>query len=90
MSAWGESNWVGDFTAEIHNVFAASDAAWIDFSNERGRVGWRRILADTDEGKTNILAIATAAMQSGRRCQYRATNGSGPNGTAEITALQTV
>jgi hypothetical protein len=52
-------------------------------------VGWRRILTDSDEGRDNVLAIAIAAMQSGRRCQYRATNGGGPNGTAQITALQT-
>jgi hypothetical protein len=89
-SAWDDSHWVQGYTAEIHNVFAGGGTCWIDFSHELGRVGWRRVRADSEEERANILAIATAAKQSGWRLQYRATNAGGPNNLAEITALQTL
>jgi hypothetical protein len=89
-SAWDDSHWVQGYTAEVHNVFAGGGTAWIDFSHELGRVGWRRIRADSDIDRTDILAIAVAAKQFGWRLQYRATNSGGPNNLAEITALQSL
>ncbi|WP_085371425.1 hypothetical protein [Leifsonia sp. NCR5] len=90
MSAWDDSHWVQGYTAVINNVFTGGGSSWVDFSHELGRVGWRRIWADTDAERSNILAVATAAMGTGKRLQYRATNAGGPNNLAQITALQTV
>jgi hypothetical protein len=90
MSAWDDSHWTG-YDASILNVFAGGETAWIDFSyNRLGRVGWRRILGDTAEDVSRVLAVAIAARETGKSVLVRATNGSGPGGTAEITALQTI
>jgi hypothetical protein len=90
MSAWDDSHWTG-YNAQILNVFAGGETAWIDFRYvDLGHVGWRRLLGDTVEDVSRVLAIATAAKQSGFLVAIRATNGSGPGGTAEITAIQSV
>ena len=89
MSAWGDSHWV-DYDATILNVFVGPGSAWIDYRYTIGHVGWRRILADSSADRTNLVAIAVEAKQSGSTVRVRATNGSGPNGTAEITAIQEV
>lgn len=90
MSAWDDSHWV-DNDAQILDVFSAGGAAWIDYKyTSLGRVGWRRLLGDNTEDVSRMLQIAIAAKQSSWVVRVRATNGSGPGGLAEITALQTV
>ena len=84
MSAWSESHWTG-FDARVHNVFAAEDSVWIDFSYARiGHVGWRPVRQDRDEGKSRILTIATEVMTTGDLVQLRVTN------AGEITAISTL
>lgn len=88
MSAWDDSHWV-DYDATIINVFAGGGTAWIEYRYTIWYVGWRRIRTDSMSDTSNVLTIATAARQSGSTVRVRATNGSGPNGLAEITAIQT-
>lgn len=89
MAAWDESHWV-DYDAEIINVFAGGFTAWIEYRYTIWYVGWRRIRADTDYDRINVLSIAAAARNSQSKVRVRVTNGGGPNGLAEITAIQTL
>lgn len=90
MSAWDDSHWTG-YNAQILNVFAGGGSTWIEFKYvDLGYVGWRRLLGDTAEDVSHVLDIATDAKAAAYFVALRATNGSGPNGTAEITAIQSV
>ncbi|WP_369258891.1 hypothetical protein [Streptomyces sp. R35] len=88
MSAWDESSWV-DYDAEVLNVFAGGGTAWIEYRYTIWYVGWRRIRTDSSEATTGVLGIATSAKQSGTTVRVRVTDGGGPDGLAEITAIQT-
>jgi hypothetical protein len=88
MSAWDESHWV-DYDAEILNIFNGGESAWIDYRYSIGRVGWRRIRGDSQQDVSRTLEVAAASWQRGASVRVRVTNGSGPGGTAEITAIQT-
>ncbi len=88
MSAWSDSHWV-DYDAEILNVFAA-DTAWIEFRYSIGHVGWRRVRGDSPEGISRVLEVAALAKRGRWTVRLRVTNSGGPNGTAEITAIQTL
>jgi hypothetical protein len=90
MSAWSDSHWI-DYDAEIINVFAGGEHAWIEYRYVGlWYVGWRRIRVDSTADHVSIVNIATAARQSKWHLRVRVTNGGGPDGLAEITALQTV
>jgi hypothetical protein len=90
MSAWDDSHWI-DYDAQILNVFSGGRTAWIEYRYPAvWYVGWRRLLGDTPEDISRVFETATAAKQSNWMVRIRATNGSGPGGTAEITAIQTV
>jgi hypothetical protein len=90
MSAWDDSHWV-DYDAQVLNVFSGGGTAWIEYRyTSLGTVGWRRLLGDSTEDVSRVLEIATAAKQSGWPVRVRVTNGSGPGGLAEITAIQTL
>jgi hypothetical protein len=90
MSAWDDSHWTG-YNAQVLNVFVGGGTAWIEFKYvDLGYVGWRRLLGDTVEDVSRVFDIAIQAKATGFLVALRATNGSGPGGTAEITALQSV
>lgn len=89
MSAWNDSHWV-DYDAQILNIFSGGGTVWIEYRYTIGHVGWRRLLGDTIEDVSRVLEIATAAKQFGWSVRVRVTNGSGPGGLSEITAIQTL
>jgi hypothetical protein len=68
----------------ILGVFAAYEQmnAWIYFRNALGVVGWRRIQPNTTDGCSNVLQVAIAAQQSGRKVSCLITN------PGEIVAIQ--
>jgi hypothetical protein len=88
MSAWDQGHWV-DYDANILNVFAGGTTAWIEYRYSIWYVGWRRILGDRPEDVSRILDVATAAKAHNWTVRVRVTNGSGPDGLAEIVAIQT-
>ncbi len=89
MSVWDTSHWV-DYDATILNVFTGPGAAWVEYKYTIGYVGWRRLLGDTPNDVDRLLNIGTSAKERGWTVRVRATNASGPGGTAEITAIQTL
>jgi hypothetical protein len=90
MSAWDDSQWTG-YNAKVLNVFAGGGFAWVEVTYvDLGYVGWRRLLGDTVEDVSRVFDIATEAKGTGFLVALRATNASGPGGTAEITAIQSV
>jgi hypothetical protein len=89
MSAWDDSQWI-DYDAQILNVFAGGESSWLEYRYTIGYVGWRRLLGDTPDDVSHVFQAAVAAKQAGWSVRVRVTNASGPGGTAEITAIQTV
>ncbi|AEH11444.1 MULTISPECIES: hypothetical protein [Protofrankia] len=88
-SGWDQSQWI-DYDAYVLNVFAGGSTAWIEYRYTIGYVGWRRIYTEPDPTESEVLTVATAAKASGRPVRVRVTNSSGPGGTAEIVAMQTL
>ena len=75
----------------VLNVFTGGGSTWIEVTYvDLGYVGWRRLLGDTVEDVSRVFDIATEAKGIGFLVSLRATNGSGPGGTAEIAAIQSV
>jgi hypothetical protein len=89
MSAWDDSQWI-DYDAQVINVFAGGQTAWIEYRYSLWYVGWRRILGDSLEDVSRVLQIATDAKEGNWTVRVRVTNASGPGDTAEITAIQTL
>jgi hypothetical protein len=88
VSAWDDSHWI-DYDAYILHVFSGGAHAWLEYRYTIWYVGWRRLRVDSPEDSVNIVTIATAAKHSGLPVRVRVTNGGGPDGLAEITAIQT-
>ena len=91
MSLWDDSSWVDGYVARINNVFAGGNTAWIDFSwvsllphQGTGRVGWRQLVSEQPAGVSDLLEVASLAMQLNRLLKVRVTN------DGRITALQSV
>ncbi len=91
MSLWDDSQWVDGYVAHVNNVFAGGNSAWIDFTYQSlipnqgtGRVGWRQLVCEQPECVTEMLSVATLAMQMNRALMLRVTN------AGQITGVQTV